>query len=331
MRDGILRHYASALRSKIASTSRAVISWAPILRAVPRPDRPQGLSAVVRVKDEETWLAVSIRSIATVADEIIVGDNGSTDRTPEILTELKKELQDRLIVVRRPELDIKDLTNVINDRTRFRLVIRWDADFVARTDGPQSISHLRKWVFGLDPRRYWCAHLRMIELCGDLFHQRPISASRADAHSFTYSDSLRYVYDRVGHDAPKIPRWYRVLRYEIPTFFHVDVKPVRRMFLSYLWKRYLLDPDRGRYPRFEAYLETILKEQWEGQGIDEAAPSWAATAFRELVPYDRNRFGDYPMLLRPFLDKPLYRLRYEHGQILAQQKLETADISGLGA
>ena len=77
-------------------------------------------------------------------------------------------------------------------------------------------------------------------------------------------------------------------------------------------------------------METKLKEQWEGKGIDEAAGSWTASAFRELVPYDRNRFGDYPILLRPFLDKPLYRLRYEHGHIVAQQKLETADISGLG-
>jgi glycosyltransferase involved in cell wall biosynthesis len=306
-------------------------SWAPILHVIPRPDRPPGVSVIVRVKDEETWLSASIQSIATIADEIIIGDNGSTDRTPEIISDLERKLQDQLIVVRRPDLDFKDLTNVLKDRTRFRSVIRWDADFVARTDGPQSISHLRKWIFNLDPRRYWCAHLRMIELCGDVFHQRPKSASRADTHCFTYSDSLRYVYDRVGHDAPKIPRWYRVLRYEIPTFFHVDVKPVRRMFLSFLWKQYLLDPERRRYSHFEAYLETKLKEQWEGQAIDEAAGSWAASAFRHLVPNDRNRFGDYPTLLKPFLDKPAYRLLYDNGQIVGQQRLENPHASTVEA
>jgi ubiquinone/menaquinone biosynthesis C-methylase UbiE/glycosyltransferase involved in cell wall biosynthesis len=265
---------------------------------------------------------VSIRSIATVADEIIVGDNGSTDRTPEILTELKDELQDRLIVLREPELDIKDLTNVLIERTRFRWVIRWDADFVARTDGPQSIFHLRKWLFDHDPRRYVFVYPKMIELCGDLFHQRPETATRTDCHCFAYSDHLRYVYGWSGYESPKVPRWYRVLKYETPTFFHVDVKPVRRMFLSFLWKQYLLDPEGPRYPRFEAYLETKLKEQWEGQGIDEAAALWAASAFRELVPYDRNRFGDYPMLLRPFLHNPHYRLRYDNTQIVGQQCLE---------
>ena len=322
-----LEFLGSALRSKISSAVRSMTSWAPILHVIPRPDRPPGVSVIVRVKDEETWLSASIQSIATIADEIIIGDNGSTDRTPEIISDLERKLQDQLIVVRRPDLDFKDLTNVLKDRTRFRSVIRWDADFVARTDGPQSISHLRKWIFDLNPRRYWCAHLRMIELCGDVFHQRPKSASRADTHCFTYSDSLRYVYDRVGHDAPKIPRWYRVLRYEIPTFFHVDVKPVRRMFLSFLWKQYLLDPERRRYSHFEAYLETKLKEQWEGQGIDEAAASWAASVFRDLIPYDRNRFGDYPTLLKPSFENSNYLLLYKDGQIVGQQTSDNTEVS----
>ncbi len=326
-KERIVHHYASTLRAKIASTGRAVLSWAPILRAVPRPDRPQGLSAVVRVKDEGTWLAVSIRSIATVADEIIVGDNGSTDRTPEILRELKEELQDRLIVLRRPDLDIKDLTNVLIERTRFRWVIRWDADFVARTDGPQSISHFRTWLFDLDPRRYIFVYPRMVELCGDLFHQRPKTASRADCHCFTYSDHLRYVYGWSGYESPKVPRWYLVLKYEIPTFFHVDVKPAPRMFLSSLWKRYLTDPARGRYPGFEAYLETELSEQWGNQTIEEAATLWAGSEFRQLVPYDRQRFGDYPTLLRPFLQDPTLPLRYDDAQSLRPHQFEKAEVS----
>jgi len=330
-KEGILRHYASVLRSKVASTSRAALSWAPILRAVPRPDRPQGLSAVVRVKDEETWLSVSMQSIATVADEIIVADNGSTDRTSEILSGLQQKFQDQLIVLRRPELDIRELTNVLIERTRFRWVIGWDADFVAQTDGPRSISHFRKWLFDLDPRRYVCAYLNMTEVYGDLFHQRPETATRADCHCFSYSDHLRYVYGWAGYEAPKVPRWYLVLRYEIPTFFHIDVKPVPRMFLSSLWKRYLTDPERGRYPSFEAYLETQLKEHWGRQSIEEAASTWAASAFRHLVPYDRERFGDYPTLLKPFLDNPKYRLLYEDGKIVGQQRLENPHASTVEA
>lgn len=321
----------SVLRSNMALSSRAVSSWAPVFGTVPRPNRPHGLSAIVRVKDEAEWLETSIRSIQEVADEIIVGDNGSTDRTPEILDKLQEEFKDQLIVARRPELDIKGLTNMLIERTRFRWIIRWDADFVARTDGSQSIGNLRKWLFEFDQRRYFCVYLSMIELCGDLFHQRPESGSRADCHCFTYSDELRYVYDNTGYEAPKIPRWYRILRYEIPTFFHVDVKPLQRMFLSFLWKRYLTDPERGRYSGFTAYAKAELNERWGGRGVVEAAAVWAESAFGELLHFDKNRFGDYPALLKPFLQNPRYRLLYEDGQIVGQGALENPEVSVLEA
>jgi glycosyltransferase involved in cell wall biosynthesis len=304
----------------VSEAGRAVASWAPILGAVPPPNRAQGLSAIVRVKDEETWLDTSIRSVATIADEIVIGDNGSTDRTPEILRHLERELGGRITVMRRPDLDIKDLTNLLIGRTRFRWVIRWDADFVARTDGAHSIQRLRNWLLSLDTRRYTFVYPTMIELCGDLFHQRPETALRDDCHCFTYCDVLRYVYDRAGYEAPKAPVWYRVLRYETPTFFHVDVKPSRRMFLSFLWKRYLLDPDRGRFPRFEECVKAELATRWPGKGIEDAAAAWVPSVVQQLVPYDRRRFGDYPALLKPFLEQPTFEILYADGRIAGRRE-----------
>ncbi len=48
---------------------------APIAGVVGKPQKSPGMSAIVRVKDEQTLLEPCIRSIATVADEIIAGDN----------------------------------------------------------------------------------------------------------------------------------------------------------------------------------------------------------------------------------------------------------------
>jgi glycosyltransferase involved in cell wall biosynthesis len=310
----------AAVRRGLSEAGRAAASWAPILGAVPPPNRAQGLSAIVRVKDEETWLDASIRSIATVADEIVIGDNGSTDRTPEILRQLERELSDRVTVMRRPDLDIKDLTNLLIGRTRFRWVIRWDADFVARTDGARSIQRLREWLLSLDTRRHTFVYATMIELFGDLFHQRPDTALRDDCHCLTYSDILRYVYDRVGYEAPKVPVWYRVLRYETPTFFHVDVKPSRRMFLSFLWTRYLGDPERARFASFEDYVKAELATRWDGQNIDDVVAAWIPSVFQELVPYDRRRFGDYPALLQPFLEQPKFQILYVNGRIVGRRE-----------
>ena len=296
------------LRQPIVSAAREALSWLPALGVIDGARRPWGISAIVRVKDEETWLEPSIRSIATVADAIIVADNGSEDRTPEILAALRAALGERLTVLDRPGLDIRDLTNGLIERSRFRWIIRWDADFVAHTEGPRAVSHVRDWLATLGARRPVMAYLRMVELCGDLFHQRSHTVSRADCHAFSASPRLRYVYDANGYEAPAVPPWYRVRRFDVPTFFHVDVKPARRMFLSWLWKRYLLEPRRATWPGFDAYLAHELETRWAGASVEAAARRWWPTAFSDLVPYDRERFGEYPALLRGYLERPAFRV-----------------------
>lgn len=49
--------------------------------------RPR-LSVAMIVRDEQEVLAESIASVGTIADEIVVLDTGSTDRTPELAAEL---------------------------------------------------------------------------------------------------------------------------------------------------------------------------------------------------------------------------------------------------
>jgi hypothetical protein len=305
-----------AARARLGALGREAFSYLSVAGLAPRPDRPPGLSAVVRVRDEETWLEVSLRSVATVADEILVGDNGSRDRTPEILARLAAELGGRLAVLRCPELDIRELTNVLVARARFRWVLRWDADFVGYTEGPRSLARLRGWLEGLDPRRHVLVYLRMVEVCGDLLHQRRATATRSDGHAFTASAALRYVYGHGGWEAPRVPRWYRVRRFETPTFVHVDVKPAPRMLDSWLWKQYLTDPARDRWPGFDAYRQAVLAQRWPGLDRQTAARRWLATTFADLVPYDRARFGELPAPLQAELAAPRFRLVYRDGRIV---------------
>ncbi|MGL6308667.1 glycosyltransferase family 2 protein [Aeromonas veronii] len=50
------------------------------------------LSAVFRVKNAETYLELSVTSIALICSEIIIVDNNSSDRTLEIANEIKDKL-----------------------------------------------------------------------------------------------------------------------------------------------------------------------------------------------------------------------------------------------
>jgi hypothetical protein len=54
------------------------------------------ISAMVRVKNEEEFLAASILSIADFTDEIVIIDNMSTDGTPAVIEELKGKLGSKL-------------------------------------------------------------------------------------------------------------------------------------------------------------------------------------------------------------------------------------------
>ena len=143
---------------------------------------------------------------------------------------------------------------------------------------------------------------------------------RTDCQCFTFSQGLRYVYDPLGLEGPLVPFWYRVLQYETETFFHVDVKPTVRMFLSFLWKQYLVLPDRDRFPNFDGYLSQKVQEDSNGKAIEEMAKLWSFDHFRELVHYDRDRFGDYPSLLKTFLNNPKYRLLYKDGKIIGREQ-----------
>jgi len=184
---------------RIRELGRSVLSLAPLVGLVGPPGpRPQGISAIVRVRDEEEWLEPAIRSIVGFADQIVVGDNGSQDRTPAILQALSRDFPELVEVLSLPDADICLLTNALVARTRFRWIVRWDADFVAQTNGPAGIDHLRRWLLGLDPRRYYMVYLTMVEVAGDFWHQDPVTPYRTDAHCWTASPSVRYVYDAQG-------------------------------------------------------------------------------------------------------------------------------------
>lgn len=308
---------------RVREALRFLASFAPVVGLVRRPQtRPRGISAIVRAKDEEEWIEPSIRSIVGFADQVVVGDNGSTDRTPAILQRLRQELPVLVEVLSLPEADILTLTNALIERTRYRWIVKWDADFVAQTSGPARIGLLRDWLLGLDPRRFYMIYLRMVELSGDFWHQDPAHPTRADAHCWTASARLRYVYDPQGYEAPRVPRWYAVRRWEMPCFYHLKIKSDQRLFLGHLWHRYLLNPKRSGYSGFAEFAERRCLAEFGHRDVARAAREWTTEYVKRLVPFDSGRYPDYPALVRPEVSRPRYRIVYEGGRIVGRQTLE---------
>ena len=49
---------------------RTIQSYAPYLGIIASPNRPPGISVIMRVKNEKDWVTLSIQSIKSIADEI---------------------------------------------------------------------------------------------------------------------------------------------------------------------------------------------------------------------------------------------------------------------
>ena len=281
---------------------------------------PQGISIIMRVKDEEDWIGLSIQSIRDIADEIVIVDNGSIDRTYEMLEEIAKKENNLIKLWRKPELDHCALSNFALDQTTFRWIFRWDGDMVARTTGNYNISNFRERILSLGNRRYYLIYLRHINLAGDLFHQDPKEMVHIEEYIHTFSDRARYIHPG-RFEAVKFPKYYRPLFWYEPYSFHVNVKPARRMLLRHFWEDWMELKDYRKYPQLEDYVKEKMEEEFETKSWEEAQEICVQKVCKDYIPYNPDVFGPYPDLLKPHLESPKYSLKYKDGKIVGRAEI----------
>jgi len=307
------------LRNRLARLARTALSFSPQLRFVALPSRPKGISIMVRVKDEADWIRSSVESIKSIADEIIVIDNGSTEGTYEILEEIASDEKGLIKLWRKPDLNHCDLSNFALEQTKFRWVLRWDGDMVAHTSGDYNIVNLRERLLSLNPKRYHLIYLKHINLVGDLSHQDPKEMIHIEEYIHAFSERARYIHPG-RFEAIKVPKYYRVLFWYEPYNFHVNVKPASRMLLRYFWEDWMELKDYKRYPKLEDYVNDKIKDEFETDSWEEAKKLCVKRVCGNFMRYDPDIFGPYPALLKPYLEKPKYRLIYEGGKIVGRDE-----------
>ena len=325
------------------SAARLALSFAPVVGLVARPaPRPDGISAVVRVRGDEEWLEPAVLSIREFADEIILLDNGASETARAAVERVARILGPRLVRLECAALDLFEVSNLGLSRARYRFIVRWDADFVGHTDGAGSLAYLRRFLLGLDRRRYFAVALTAAEVAGDLRHQFPDRRLRHDGQAHTASARARFV--RVTCETPTdalsvadrplrararlmlaleslaLPPYYAVLRWPHVAYFHVHVKPARHLLLRHFWLEWLAEPDTQRYPSLESYALDQARTRW---GIDDAEAAAAHLVRRlcaGLVPFDEAACGPYPALLRPYLERSRYAVQYDGGHIVGRRE-----------
>ncbi|MFA5179814.1 MAG: glycosyltransferase [Syntrophales bacterium] len=300
---------------------RRFASYLPTLGLQPvhLAKKSQGISVYMRVKDERDWIAASITSIKTIADEIVIVDNGSTDGTFEILREMANEGSGRIKVWQKPELYHADLSNFALEQTTFRWVFRFDGDMIAHTSGPHSIETLRSRVLALDPNRYYLIYLQHINLSGDLCHQDPKEMVHIEEYIHTFSKTARFIHPG-RFEAVKFPLYYKPLFWYEPYVFHVNIKSAGRMLLRYFWEDWMELKDYIRYPTLENYVEAHIEKEFGTSLLEEAQGRCVRRMLENHIPFRNERFGPYPELLKPYLTQPKYLIQYENGRISGRKE-----------
>lgn len=279
------------------------------------PDRPDGLSVYMRVKNERDWIECSVQSIRPIADEIVIFDHGSTDGTYEILRSLAESDPKQVQLWQRKDADICTLSNAALEKTTFRWAMRWDGDMVAHTDGKFSAVRLRKRLLRLNRKRHYLVYLRHVNLRGDLFHYDPNACFHIEEYVHTNSDKARFVHPG-RFEAVKFPKYYIPLYWYDPIAFHIDVKPARRMLLRYFWEEWMLRKDHRRFPTLESYVEANLSAEFGTDDWETAQRRCVRKVCQNLVRYDPSILFPYPSLLKPHLNDLRYRIVYQNGRIV---------------
>ena len=305
---------------KIKRLVRFFLSFSPVIGLTERPiSKPNGISVFMRAKNEEDWIKYSILSIRDFADEIIIGDNGSEDNSAEIVEQLIQQGL-KIKFYKCPHMKIDELTNFLLKQATYRWIMKWDADFVARTTGEYSISKLRQKLLNMNRNRYYLLELSHICLSGDLDHQNPDELTHKEEYIYTNSDRLTFVHPGTC-ESLKSPKYYTVIKLAGHYSFHIDVKSADRMFARTYWFDWMQLKDYEKYPSLDSYVDYRVSNEFGSGTVQEAKVQFVINACKKLVPYDRKRFGEHPDILKEEINNPKFRVIYRDSQIIGRNDI----------
>lgn len=300
--------------------ARKLLSYSTYSGFVPPPPalRPFGLSAITMAKNEEDWAEASVRSIVNFVDEVLVADHGSEDGTPKILESVAKSFPGKVRLIAVGDRDFPSAINLMISRTRYRWILRWHADFIARTSGPFSVAGLVDRVRRLDRRRHFCVALSGYALDGDLDHQFPERRDHPEPFLYTYSPWLRYGV-RERWESLHIPWFYQKETWSDAYYFHMrSVKSSRRMLQRLYWSRWFDARNKGSQESMRDFIRRLAIDEFGTASVEEAARKFVVEEFQGCLPFSREICGDYPAMLVPILADPPYRLMYEKGKVVSR-------------
>lgn len=291
-------------RDKLVIKTRGMLSNLPKLGIVSKPIRKDGISFLVPVKNEERWIKPCILSIIDVADEVIVVDSSTEDKTTEIVDALAKQYG-KIKHIRfywNGNNAIALARHIALTSTQYKWIIDWEADQIVKTEG------LLVWfdrLKHLDKSKYYMIDLPRLNFACDLQHLYKPLPFGYQGRIFTWSPQLRYTLDqrnkggqeRVVGDSiwgNRLPPWYTLLRWHEPYIYHLNIKNPKRMLERLYWESYMKNPEG--FKTLEEYTRYRISKQ--DMTMEQAQEKFISETLKNTIPYDKEKYGELPEALR---------------------------------
>ncbi|EMG35706.1 glycosyl transferase [Desulfocurvibacter africanus PCS] len=275
-----------------------------------------GISLLVPTQNSEQTVELCLRSFAEFPDEMIIVDNGSTDRTKEIVLDTIRELPNARF------FDCPELKDLYHNRqyafehSNFGWVMRIDSDYVAYTSGSHNICRLRERVLstpkGLRPV---ALSVRQLTLFKDIRHIGIPREKRAKGAGKYVQGPLESLPARIVQRYPgmrfqrngrwegvRFQKWLKHITIDDIYWFHCALKSDRDYLFRSERTNWRESGDFKRYPTLESYIREKIRGMYGTDDIDEAAALYVREYIEPyLMEYRPEEWLPYPDLLQEIL------------------------------
>lgn len=234
---------------------------------------------------EEDMVSLAIESSKDFVSRYVVVDKDGSTVPP--IERCRDSWNLNIDIYIRPDLNLRESRAFALTKVDEPWILIQDGDEVFHTDGPNSIFTLRQYMN--KPHIYITAPMNT--LAGDFRHTFP-SVPQQGPHRFLYHNNGSVRAPNPPADVPVMRGWRIALTK--PYKFNCLVKTQSRTFLRQFWHEWNNETDYHRkYPNIEKYATLEL-----GIDIDAELEEWYETFLVNLIPYEEDRWGYYPKIIR---------------------------------
>ena len=304
-----------------------IFYWLPKTGIVAKPrGRKPGISVYMSVKNEAQWIEPTLKSLAPFVEQFSIVDNGSSDNTVDIIRRVAEEISLDYVLELHPDADFGEARDHALKNTTCHWILRWDGDIITRSQGNDTFKKIRDFAMSLDQECFYAIYFPHAQLDGDLFHQDPVRPIHHEDYLITFSPLLYHTH--IGRMRElRYPFYYKRIYLWTPASFHLwgIGKPEFMVQRTYLeeWRKL---NDFDTWPTVTSYAEFCTKRDYATDSLTEAGALYVRERLRDHVPYDSEKYGDYPYYLKPYFDNFPLRIIYRNGVIAGRSDvMDTLD------